>query len=310
MSRQTNQHGLSRYVPDPIARQLRKECGFGCVVCGASVVDYHHIDPEFEDAKQHDPAKMALLCGACHPKVTRHQWSKEKIKEARANPICLKRGFSSSSEWFDYGTEPPTIIIGDITIYRPDYVLRMFGRNLLELKGAETPGGPVRISGWFYDGSDKLMSAVEDNCWKGPIENWDIETIGPRITIRRGPGDIALVLRTEARKALIIERLDMFYQGVRVYADKRGVYFGPPDKELYGFQGEIVNPVCCIEVSKDDGREINSAVQIGVPTKASFTNNTICGAELALCIRGQGLILGVGFRAIKVTGSLVKKCVE
>jgi hypothetical protein len=150
------------------------------------------------------------------------------------------------------------------------------------------------------------MFALEDNCWEGPIANWDIETVGRRITIRRGPRDIALVLTTDPRKTLTIERLDMFYEGVTVYADKRGVSFGPPDKELYGFQGQIVHPISSLDVTRDDGHEISCAVQIGVPTMGRFTNNTICGAELALCIRGQGLILGIGFKAIKISGSLIR----
>jgi hypothetical protein len=98
----------------------------------------------------------------------------------------------------------------------------------------------------------------------------------------------------------------MYYEGVRVYADERGICFGPADEDLYGFAGTIVRPVCCIDVSRDDGQDINCAVQGGVPTEGQFTNNTIWGADLALCIRGQCLILGIGYKAIKVSGSLVK----
>jgi hypothetical protein len=137
MSEESNRHGLSRRIPDPIARQLRQECGFGCVVCGSAIFDYEHVDPEFKDAEEHDPTKMALLCGSCHDKVTRRQWSKDKIKEARANPICLESGFSS--EWFDYGTEAPTIVVGGATIYSPD----LHSENVWqESLGTEGPGNP------------------------------------------------------------------------------------------------------------------------------------------------------------------------
>jgi hypothetical protein len=153
---QINRHGLARDIPDPIARQIRQQCGFGCVVCGSALYYYEHIDPEFKDATEHDPAKMALLCGDCHGKVTKGPWSKQRIWEARANPKCLESGFCRGSDWFDYGNEPPTIIIGGATIYRPDYVLRVFGQNLLQLKGAESPGGPVRISGRFCNKATRM----------------------------------------------------------------------------------------------------------------------------------------------------------
>ena len=216
----------------------------------------------------------------------------------------MQQGFSR--EFFDYGAEHPDVLIGSAYFYRPDCVLRVFGQDLLVLRGSEAPGAPYRISGSFFHANGRLMFEVEENCWKGVTGNWDIEMSGPRITIRRGPGDIALVLRTEPRKSLVIERLDMYFKGVRVFADERGVCFGPPEKELYGFKGTIINPVCCLDVSKDDGRQISCAVQLGTPFGGQFTNNTICAAELAFCIRGQGLVLGIGYQAIKVTGDLVK----
>lgn len=90
-----------------------------------------------------------LLCGSCHDKVTKWIWSNQKVKEARENPHCLQSGFSS--DFFDYGTEPPTFVLGGAKVYRPKFVLRIFGEPLLTLKGAERPGGPGRITGVFYD---------------------------------------------------------------------------------------------------------------------------------------------------------------
>lgn len=128
-------------------------------------------------------------------------WSMQKIWEARANPICLRTGFCSSSDWFDYGSEPPTIILGGATVYRPDCVLRVFGQTLLELKGAESSGGPVRISGRFYDKDGRLTIEVEDNCLQGTIDNWDIKTVGTRIEIRRGKELEAALLAVADRTA-------------------------------------------------------------------------------------------------------------
>ncbi|GAH43227.1 unnamed protein product, partial [marine sediment metagenome] len=51
----TNQYGLSRYIPLEIKRAVRQKCGFGCVVCGSTIYQYHHFDPPFNEAKQHNP---------------------------------------------------------------------------------------------------------------------------------------------------------------------------------------------------------------------------------------------------------------
>ena len=58
----TNKHGLSRYIPEAIKREVRQRCGFGCVICGFGFYDYEHFDPDFADAKFHDPNGMTLLC--------------------------------------------------------------------------------------------------------------------------------------------------------------------------------------------------------------------------------------------------------
>lgn len=110
MSDNHNIHGLSRDIPTDIKRQIRKECGFGCVCCGLAIATYEHIIPEFKDAKEHNPEKMAYLCGNCHDRVTRGIWSKEKVLEARKNPWCIINEKCHDS--FDVSSTSPTIWVG------------------------------------------------------------------------------------------------------------------------------------------------------------------------------------------------------
>ena len=94
---EVNKYGLSRYIGPNIARQIRQACGYGCVICGDAIFQYEHIDPEFAEAREHSPEHIAALCGGCHDKITRGFWSKNKVKEARQNPVCKQQGFSHSS---------------------------------------------------------------------------------------------------------------------------------------------------------------------------------------------------------------------
>lgn len=57
-----------------------------------AVCVYEHIDPEFKDAQEHDPACMALLCGGCHDRVTRGYLSKQTVSRCRKDPWCLSNG--------------------------------------------------------------------------------------------------------------------------------------------------------------------------------------------------------------------------
>lgn len=105
-----NKHGLSRTIPEQIKREIRQQCGFGCVICGCAIYHYEHIDPVFAEAKEHEPSKMALLCGGCHDKVTRGYWSKNKVKRALEQPKCFEQNFSSAM--FDVDWENSEVILG------------------------------------------------------------------------------------------------------------------------------------------------------------------------------------------------------
>jgi len=39
-----NQHNLSRDIPRTVKRKVKKDSGFGCVICGSAICQYEHID--------------------------------------------------------------------------------------------------------------------------------------------------------------------------------------------------------------------------------------------------------------------------
>src|SRR5680860_323928 len=109
MVRESNKYGLSRNIPADVKRQIRKECGFGCVICGGAFITYEHIDPTFAEAREHDPEKMTLLCGGCHFRVTKGIWSKEKVRSAKKAPITFKNG--GAKDAFDF-RDPFELFVG------------------------------------------------------------------------------------------------------------------------------------------------------------------------------------------------------
>ncbi|MDC7102434.1 hypothetical protein N6O11_21820 [Escherichia coli] len=213
-----NKHGLSRRIPETIKRQIRQRCGFGCVICGFGFYDYEHFKPDFVDAKVHDPNGMTLLCSQCNQKRARGRLSAQTVEIADRNPKCLQAGFAN--EMFDFHNEPITVKFAGVTFHNCQNLIVVNEQPILSVTPSPIPHGPMLLSGIFCNSIGKETLLIDENEWKAKSDNWDVECTGPRITIRRGPGEFALVLKMEPPTGLIVERLDMLYEGVRMKGDK------------------------------------------------------------------------------------------
>jgi hypothetical protein len=211
---EVNKHGLSRDIPDPVAREIRQRCGFGCVNCGSAIYQYEHVDPEFADATSHDPNRIVLLCGTCHDLVTKRFLSKETIKEKAKTPKCKERGFSFGP--FDIGNDPPEIALGLVLARNARTLIRICGDDVFTIRAPEQPGGPFLLDARFFDADNKPILDIVANQWRSSSDNWDVEIKGPRITIRKALGNFALILRAEPPARLVIERMDMTHKGIRI----------------------------------------------------------------------------------------------
>jgi hypothetical protein len=202
-----NKYGLARDIPDPIKRTVRQACRFGCVICGSSIVEYEHVDPEFKDAKEHDPQCITLLCPQCHSKVTTGIWSKEKVKAAMQDPWCKKEGYAYES--FDIGETFPTIVFGGMTFVNCTIPIQVKDLPLIQIKRPEEVGAPFRLTAYFYNTLRALTLSIIDNEWYAYDTNWDVEVSGRTITVRDEPGQFSLRVVAEPPERLIIDRLDM-----------------------------------------------------------------------------------------------------
>jgi hypothetical protein len=214
-----NQHGLSRYIPADVKREIRQRSKFGCVICRKGFYQYEHIDPPFEDAKTHDPDHICCLCASCHDSVTRGQLSKQAVSAAYEK-IRLQQPAEAGPPVgpLDFHDGTAELVIGGLS-YSPVVrsVLRYHGWDLIQvIPGAV--GEPGRISAVFTDRRGDVTLQLIENEWVGSLENWDIEIVGQRITVRPRNGEISLRLRLDPPGRIIIERLDMRFRGCHVLA--------------------------------------------------------------------------------------------
>ena len=211
----TNQYGLTRNIPSEVKRAVRQRCRFGCVVCGFGVYDYEHVDPEFKDAREHSEDCIVLLCPSCHAKVTRGQWSKDKIKMASKLPKAAEVGYAK--EFFDFTGNHPEVILGGNTLRNCRVPIMVHGVPLISISPPEDVGAPFQLSANFSDGFGAPTLSIEKNEWRVWSDNWDVEVKGPCITIVSRNRESSLRLRALPPNALAVEQLEMSLGAYRFY---------------------------------------------------------------------------------------------
>lgn len=160
-----NKYGLSRTIPESIKRQIRQDAGFGCVVCGLAIASYEHIEPEFHEARTHDPDKMTFLCECCHSRVTRGFWSKSKVWAAKSKPFCHYQ--DKCRDAFDIGQSSPVIRISTNRFEDSTNLITINGDKIIYIEPPEHSGGPYRLSAKFYDIKNQLSLEIIRNEWFG-----------------------------------------------------------------------------------------------------------------------------------------------
>lgn len=200
-----NKHGLSRDIPKPMMREVRKRCGFGCVICGGAIIRYDHFAPEFAHAREHDPSGITLLCSDHHTQKDHGLLTNEQIARFNSDPFALRRGFSSESFTLDLA---PEIVMGRISFAGSTSVIRMDGVVILGFKPPEDEHAPPRLSLRFSDRNGDEFFAVVDNEIVCENQAYDIESSGRTWTVRSGRGSIDLKLTFDLPTRITVEKLN------------------------------------------------------------------------------------------------------
>lgn len=164
-----NVHGLSRHIPAEVAREVRKRCGFGCVVCGSAIVDYEHFDPAFKDAKSHDPDGIILLCPT-HHRAKGGMIARSTIKEAASAPFCLQSSFA----WAQLDLQNATTRVGPFMAVGCEVVLEICGEPVIWFNPPEVEGAPNRFNLILRDEDGSELVRIVDNVWHASSSAADV----------------------------------------------------------------------------------------------------------------------------------------
>lgn len=211
--KETNAYGLSRYVPSSVRRRVRQRCGFGCVVCGCAIVDYHHFDPEFVDAREHREAGITLLCGTCHSRVNKGLLDNVEIGRFNSDPACRKRGFVKD---FLFSTRDKIHFQIGGAVFRLPTIITYENRPLIAYAPPTELGGPLRLFATMEDDEEKTLLKIIDNEWRTGIDHFDVETAGKSLVIRRKQRDVTLHMNLNPGGEIVLEKLKMGFRGFKI----------------------------------------------------------------------------------------------
>lgn len=218
MPTERNRHGLTRYIPSHIAREVRKRCGFGCLFCRCAIVEYDHFDPEYKDAKRHEADGIVALCGTHHTVRGNGQISTQQVRERldrlREQPLFSRYQFEVQKY--------PEVEIGRTRIIGVRRILEVDGEELLSFDPPETVGAPPLLNARFYNRKGILAAEIVRNEWRAHVNNWDVVVSGDAYTVRSNPRKIVLELCLRNGK-VTIKQMSLKRNDASIKVDKSGV---------------------------------------------------------------------------------------
>lgn len=119
----------SRRPPAEVARALRQESGFGCVLCGKPFVEYHHIIP-WEEEHHFRTEDMVAVCGDCHHRF--HAMSRDKQYRCKKSPY--NRRYTPHRGSLEVTSSLISFVIGSCRIVNCPKIIGFNGSDLFSWK--------------------------------------------------------------------------------------------------------------------------------------------------------------------------------
>ncbi|SIT00720.1 HNH endonuclease [Salimicrobium salexigens] len=219
----------SRYIPQPLKRDVRKEAHFGCVLCGSPIIEFHHIQP-FHQVKEHTKENLVPLCPEHHHRADCSEIPVSKIESAKNNPFNKNKEFISKDFFLSSYTDLRMRVGSNVYIRTPK-ILVIDDFPLITVTADEEDNALLNAE--FYNSSNVLLAEIIDNEWrafKNP-EFWDISYSPGHLKINRNKGDIFLELKLNNGDVDL--RGEMYFNGYKINL--------LPDKTVLGDSSVLSN---------------------------------------------------------------------
>ena len=91
-------------IKSDLMREVRRRCGFGCVMCGRPIYEYEHIKG-WANVRRHRAEEITLLCDDHHREKTVGFLPNERVIEANENPFNVQHGVTAPHTLHYSGTD-------------------------------------------------------------------------------------------------------------------------------------------------------------------------------------------------------------
>jgi hypothetical protein len=237
----------ARKIPSPIMREVRQDCGFGCVICGTPIYEYDHID-EWSVVKEHKRENIVLLCPNHHSEKTKGLLTPEKIRVHQSKPYNIVNEISNPYLLHFEGTKI-CMKLGDLKLFHPGNLnltkdcLYAIVHKQEVLLGFDIIEGNLYLTLKIYDDENNLILWIKENRMEFVNGVWDIEFTGVNLIIRQASRDILFDIDFILPSSIRVNRGTIRYNKSKIEIHKQ---------ELRGaglvFQGQEIHARCAIGI--------------------------------------------------------------
>jgi hypothetical protein len=180
-------------IPEPLKRQVRQRCGFGCVICGVPVYHYDHLE-EYSRVRLHELENLVLLCPNHHQDKTSGRLPRALLAKAAFNPRNLSHPRTSAYRFFMGGEETNFWVGGNLFSFRfGDIGTNVFKAIVISgttVMGMRYEDGNLLFDLLLSDRTGTEILRVEQGELMVSTGVWDYRIEGATLEIRSGTAQI------------------------------------------------------------------------------------------------------------------------
>lgn len=211
-------------IPRSIQRQVRKECGYGCVICGLPLFEYHHII-EWAIEQKHEVNNLVLLCPTHHSSVTKGLTKEAQVRRYRASPFNLSNGKSRSNLPFFFEGDSCSVFMGSL-MFKTEFQNGEGEINAISVDGIPIVGfvlqdNQLLLNLNLFDNFNNLILSISNNEILVSNIPWDMKFEGTKLTIYNSPRNLLFVINFNPPNLLIIEKGKFYCNGIKIEIEPR-----------------------------------------------------------------------------------------
>lgn len=219
----------SRKIPEPTKRIVRQRCGFGCVVCGLPLYEYHHM-VDWALVKEHVAEEITLLCDSHHREATNGLITPNQVRGASENPINISRGVSAPFglhfELDEYRTFHAVIGGNRFSTSRQTQTVILSIDDMDLIWVQIDKDGQLSLHLNIFDEFNNRVLVVVGNELAFASKTWDITFEGKTLTLREAKRELLLEITFLPPCTICIDRGCLLFNGVELIITPKLIYCG------------------------------------------------------------------------------------